>query len=959
MPVAACAPIVARRCLPGLGIAAVLATPGALAQEPPSGSDLEPAIEEIVVTGSRIRRRDFMSSSPLTTIDRETIAFSAQPSVEDTLNQMPQVTPDFGRTSNNPGDGTARINLRGFGAGRTLVMLNGRRIAPSDTGSAVDVNNLPQVLLERVEIITGGATTVYGSDAVAGVVNFITRDDFTGLNFEASANTTAEGDAEVYDANIAWGFDLAGGGNVTVYAGTLERKALLAGERDLTRVALDNDDAAGTLFESGSPIIPEGVIYIPEVDLGGAVPFVTFDAAGDPRQVGFPTDDLYNFAPSTYLQTPLERDYAGLMGSIALGDAYELYFESQFSNNKASRQLAPVPAVTFARVATQSPFLSPAAQQFFADNYEVVPGVSAVVVGRRLSEVGPRIIETGRDYWRTVLGIRGALGGSWEFDGWLTYTDADESELYINDASQSRLLQGLLVNPATGECVDPSGGCVPVDVFGPGQLTPEAASFIRVDGVENVTNRTQTLASAFVRGPLVDGWAGSIDAAFGLEWRSDDASFAADDALFTGDTLGFRGAAPIEGREDVVEAYGEVLVPLLQGAKLAEYAALELGARYSDYDNAGGIWTWKVGGEWQPVASIRFRAMRQRSARAPNNEELFTEQFSEPAADVIVGDEDPCSASADPIGSGNAQKCILQGLPEDQLGVFEATGVPLEIVSGGNPALEPESADTWTVGVVLTPGWLPAWIFTADYFDLEVEDSIGSIDPFRICFDPQNTGNRFCDNLRRDPASGNIIEIFSPESNRGFISTRGVDLQANYQAQLPGWLELGGQTATLSLDSTWTHVLEYRWQENPVTQVVECAGYFGTFCNLGVGGAAFYTFPENRITTNVNYVSGPLTVHLTSRWIDGTENALALDADYFGEPQPRLAIPSIGSKHYLDLGVGWQITDDVTGRLGVDNLTDTDPPNMADAAQQNNTDAQLYDVFGRTYYLNVVASFFR
>jgi outer membrane receptor protein involved in Fe transport len=940
-----------------LAAAEVFAPPLA-AQDTAEGGGASEITEEIVVTGSRIKRRDFTSPSPLASIDREAILFTGQPSLEETLNQMPQVVPDFGRTSNNPGDGTARVNLRGLGAGRTLVLLNGRRLAPSGVGSAVDVNNLPQVLIERVEIITGGAATVYGSDAVAGVVNFVTREELTGLHIDASVNVTEENDAEVVNASVAWGFDAwEGGGHFIVYADYLEREALLAGARDLTRVTLANVDSDGTLVESGSPVTPSGVIFFPSVDFGSGQPWVTFDENGNPRQFLDPQDQ-YNFQPVNYLQTPLTRGSVGAMGWIDIGGDLEFYFETAFAHNETVQQLAPIPAGTFAEVSTQSPFLSTEAQQFFADNYEVAPGLSQIGIGRRLVEVGPRIIENERDYWRTVVGLRGRLGAGWDIDGWLTYTDASESGFLRNDASASRFVQGLLVDPVTGACVDPSGGCVPVDVFGPGQLSEEAANFLRIDKLENETERTQILASVFVRGALIEGWAGPVETAIGLEWRSDDASFEADDVLFTGDTLAYRGAAPVEGRESVTELYAEALIPLARDAGWADHAALEVGSRYSNYENAGGVWTWKLGGEWQPMEGARFRGMRQRSVRAPNNEELFTEQFSEGAGSILVGADDPCSASADPIGSGNAGKCTIQGLSQDQLGVFEATGVPIEVIRGGNPDLDPEVAETWTVGAVLTPRWLPDWTIAVDFFDLEVEKSIGAIDAFAICFDAQNTGALFCENLRRDPVSGNVIEIFEPFSNRGLIATRGIDTQLNYETGLPRWLEFSGPATTLTLDLTWSHVLEYRWQENPATQIIECAGFFGSFCSFAVDNAAFSVVPDNRVTTNLNYASGPLSVHLTWRWIDGTSNSEVKRATFFQEPEPALAIPEIGGRHYLDLGVGYQLTDQITVRFGIENLTDTDPPNMADAAQENNTDAGIFDVFGRTYHLSMAANLF-
>ena len=280
------------------------------------------AIVEIVVTGSRIKRRAFSSPSPISTIDRDAIAFSGQATLEETLNRMPQVIPDFGRTSNNPGDGTARINLRGLGAGRTLVLLNARRLAPSGVGSAIDVNNLPQALIERVEIITGGATTVYGSDAVAGVVNFITRDDFSGFSIDASINTTAENDAEMYDLNLAFGRDLTNGrGNITVYAGSHERKSLFASARELTRVPLFNDNSSGTLFEGGSGFTPGATIFSPQVDFGDGPSATTFDPDGIPRAFIQP-DDLYNFQEVNYLQTPLSRYTGGVLATFELNSGY-------------------------------------------------------------------------------------------------------------------------------------------------------------------------------------------------------------------------------------------------------------------------------------------------------------------------------------------------------------------------------------------------------------------------------------------------------------------------------------------------------------------------------------------------------------------------------------------------------------------------------------------------------------
>jgi outer membrane receptor protein involved in Fe transport len=924
-----------------------------------AAEDLE-AVEEIVVTGSRIKRRDFNSPSPISTIDRDDLLTSGMPSLEESLNQMPQVMPDYGRTSNNPGDGTARINLRGMGSARTLVLLNGRRIAPSGVGSAIDVNNLPQALIERVEIITGGATTVYGSDAVAGVVNFITREDFAGLSIDLGMNTTAKNDASAYDLNIAFGHEIANGrGNIVAYAGAQDRHDLFASERDLTSVSYSNNPQTGTLFLTGSTATPSGVIFFPSVDFGNGPARPTFDANGDPIPFSDPAD-LYNYQDVNYLQTPLTRYIGGVLATFELDDGHELYLETGYSRNESAQELAPVPAGFFVDVNTDNPLLTPAAQQLFIDNFEVFPGMANFGFQRRLIEVGSRIKEQDRDYWRTVLGFRGELRGSWDIDAWFSYTTASEEEFYLNDASASRFQQGLLVDPLTGQCFDTSNGCVPVNAFGPDRISAAAADFLRISNVRNTTSRTQQLASVVVTGSPLDSWSGAIETAIGVEWRSDDANYKADDVLFTGDTLGYPGDAPVDGRESVLEFFGEAVIPLAKDAIFADYLGLEIGVRYSEYDLAGGVWTYKVGGEWQPLEGLRFRSMFQRSVRAPNNLELFQEQFSDgiffPGPN---SSDDPCSASNGPFTDAQIEKCVIQGLPANLVGTFEASSVPGDWIRGGNPDLVPEIAETFTLGAVIAPEVFAGWQFAIDFYSMEVTDSIGTIDALSICFDQANTSNLFCDNMTRTAAAGyNIVEFYEPLSNRGLIATKGIDTQVSYQTDLPENLSLFDNYAQLSVNLIWTHMLENRWQLNPVTQIIDCAGYFGAFCTFGADTAGV-TFPEDRVTTRINYASGALSVYLTSEWVSGTRNVSPIANAFFGIPQPLLAIPRIGNKNYLDLGFGWVFNERHRLFVGVNNLTNTDAPNMADQAFGNNTDALLYDVFGRSYYLRLSANFFQ
>jgi outer membrane receptor protein involved in Fe transport len=332
---------------------------------------------------------------------------------------------------------------------------------------------------------------------------------------------------------------------------------------------------------------------------------------------------------------------------------------------------------------------------------------------------------------------------------------------------------------------------------------------------------------------------------------------------------------------------------------------------------------------------------------------LFTAQFSEFGAFVFDSQDDPCSASRDPLGNNLAGKCVQQGLSPGQVGVFEASPFhPTEFVSGGNPDLDPESSDTFTIGAVYQPLWLPGLTMSLDYYDLEVEDTIGEIDPSSICFNPVNAAGVFCDNLQRDE-SGNVSRVTSLIENRGLLATNGIDFQVQYSAPLPASLALFGEYAEFSVGAMLTHVLALEFQENIVTEVYDCAGYFGWPCQ-GLFRTGSGTYPENRLISNFDYDSGPFTARLSWRWIYSVDNAAPLlSGIVFGIENPVLATPRVSSWNYLDLGLAYEWDSGVQARLGINNLTDKAPPLMGDSAFKFNTDAQLYDVFGRTYFLNL------
>ena len=346
--------------------------------------------------------------------------------------------------------------------------------------------------------------------------------------------------------------------------------------------------------------------------------------------------------------------------------------------------------------------------------------------------------------------------------------------------------------------------------------------------------------------------------------------------------------------------------------------------------------------------------MFQRSIRAPNLVEAFLEQFTETLAYVGADPtEDPCSASADPIGNGYVDNCVATGLPENLVGTFEATvGIPTDFIRGGNPDLTPETAETFTLGAIVTFGDAQSWQISVDYFDLEVEDTIGELVSTVVCFDPANTENVFCDTIRRDQQSGNydVIEVFEPFYNRGVTRTSGFDTQVFFQTDLPGGLAIASDHASLSINAIWTHTIRNSIQEISFGTALRCGGRFGFPCDQAADGQ---TYPENRVMTNFDYIAGDLSLHLSWRWIDGTENAFLLVQEFFGGPPPNIAVEEIGSKSYVDFGAGYQFSDRIHARLNVSNLLETEPPQMAWWVTSNNTDTRMYDVFGRSYTLSL------
>ncbi|EAQ96602.1 TonB-dependent receptor domain-containing protein [Congregibacter litoralis] len=937
-----------------------LASSIAMAQSPTSSSvDPGAEIEEVVVTGSRIKRKDYTSISPLVTLDAEQITLSGITAIEDLVNDAPQLVPLNNRTSNNPGNGTASLNLRGLGSNRTLVTLNGRRLIPADPEGSVDINTIPSQLIKRVEIVTGGASTVYGSDAVAGVVNFILNDDFRGLEVTAQYDSYEEGDGAVADLSAVFGFG-NDRGSVTGFLNYQDREEVFAGDRVFTTERLQesfNPADGGALVPAGSGTIPAGSIVFPAAPAPGSGGFpgsVTFNEDGSPRAF-VRGQDQYNFQPDNYLQTPLRRDSAAVFGKFEINDQLRAFGELVYSQTSSTSQLAPPPAFVQARVNLDNPLLTPAQRSQFANGaYDPDgDGVAEFIFAKRLVDTGPRIQSRESDTLRAVLGLQGDFASSWEWEASYSMSQVRGEFVSGNAVFADRFAQGLLVDPATGACVDPSNGCVPFNPFGL-PINADAVEFLKIGDLISTSDTDEDIVSLILTGDAYELPAGPIGIAAGLEWRELSSKENPDPNFLNANVLGANAQAPIEGATDVAEVFLEALVPLLAGERFADYLGIEAGYRYSDYKFSGVADNWKVGLDWAPTSSLRFRAMAQQAIRAPNIEELFAQPRAQPSV-IFDSSTDFCSASADPVGNGLTDLCVAQGIPADQVGIYEATEqFPLLVLEGGgNTALDPETADTFTAGVVLQPEWAEDLSLSLDYYRIEIEDAIGGTSfegSLGLCADSADPDSQFCNSLVRAP-SGDISEYTNPQYNLANISAEGVDLTVNYRFDLGDSLALPGHSASIALQLLFNYAMENTFQATADSVETDCAGFYGGACNFGV--PLFQVVPEYRSSTRLTYYSGPLSLALNWRWIGEIANHI----DITCEESPEFCYPTvlgdIGSQNYFEFSGRFEFGERAEIYGGVSNIFEEEPPLMGRGATQSNTAPQLYDVFGRRFFLGL------
>ncbi|MAP94660.1 MAG: TonB-dependent receptor [Ponticaulis sp.] len=897
----------------------------------------------VFVTGSRIQKADFVANSPIATIDAEAFELTGSVNTEDVLNSLPQAIPGFDKTSNNPGGGYATANLRGLGSNRTLVLIDGKRFVPTTAGGVVDLNNIPPALVERVEVITGGASAVYGSDAVAGVVNFILKDDFEGLEATLGYESTLEyGDAEYYSADLTIGSNFDDGrGNVTMNIGYTNRKALFQGDRDFSTFALG--DAGSTLEPGGSSGVPAGHAFdtftFPDGSTGQAI----FDnnAPGQVRPWvnSGANSDRYNYAPVNYLQLPQERFNTTTIARYEITPEIEAYARFTGAFNQVPQQLAPTPAFTTVTVQTDSPFFTPEQRSVLASidgaYGDAIDGEVYPFIGRRMVETGAR--ESHDDFFAFQIqtGLRGEFGPGLGYDVFFQTGRTQDNNDLTGDISLGRFLQAVnTTDDGNGNvvCVDQSGGCVPMDIWGQGDISDAAAAYVSA-GLNSKSEYNQTVFGASINGDTESFFSlpgGGIGWALGAEYREESFDFRPDDNLGTGNLLGFNSAPPLAGGFDVYDVFAEVYVPILADMPFADILAVEGAYRVSDYSTTGKSETYKIGGEYAPVEDIRFRALYNTAVRAPNVGELFST-----LSNGFPGATDPCSATADPVGNGIAALCTATGVPN--VGTFQQRNSQIEGLFGGNPDLDPEEAETLTVGFVVQPRFAPGLSASVDYYDIEITGFVTSLAGgvggiMNQCYNnnpSQDPNNIFCQAINRS-ALGEAL-VSANLANAGALSTSGVDVVVSYEHEfdaIPG--VFGVNYAALFLDS-------WDFEAFPGDPgAYSCAGKFGLLCDDPT--------PEYKHNTTFSWSSGAYTAQL--RW------------EYIGEVSDddvnsTYTVEELDGKSYFNLNGSWQVTDNVKWTLGIDNLLDEEPEFIGDNQEQANTYPATYDLFGRTIYTSV------
>lgn len=929
-------------------------------------------LDRVDITGSRIKSVQTEGVSPVVVISAEAIRAEGVRSVEQLLNNLPQVMADYGGSVSNGATGTATVNLRNLGRERTLVLVNGRRLpAGSPREVAADVNQIPISLIKRVEVLTGGASAIYGSDAVAGVVNFILNDTFSGLQIDLNhgfynhqqGNAVGDivrargfpvpgdksADGKVNDFSLTAGGNFADGkGNAVIFLGYKKEEALLQSERDFSACSLN---PTGNTFACGG----SGTSF-PGRFLIGTTSRTVANANGGTRAWSG-VSDVYNFGPVNYYQRPSERYTFGATAHYNLNDHLRAYTELNFHDDSTVAQIAPSGLFGFdASGANSIKFENPLLSADWRRDLNLLKAgdTADLLIFRRNVEGGGRQDDIRHTSYRAVAGVKGDVG-PWNYDAFTQVGRVVFQETYKNDFSIARTARAMdvITDPATGApaCRSKVNGtdhnCVPYNIWSLGKITPEALGYLQTPGFQKGFT-SQSVVGFNVSGDLTDYGIklptakSGVGLAFGAERRTEKLDLSTDSAFTTGDLAGQGGPTiGVAGKYSVTDLFGEVKVPLIEQKPLAYLLSVNASYRNSKYSTGVKTDTYGTGLEWAPVKELKLRTSYQRAARAANIVELFSAQ----ALELYNNDSDPC-AGATPTAT--REQCARTGVTAAQYGTIpDSPAQQYNALGGGNPNLRPETSDSYTLGLVFTP--LRALTVSVDYFDIKVEDVIDELSATQTLAQCLATGNPlFCSLITRDRVGSlwatPAARIVATNLNLGKKHTQGIDFGADYALPI-------GTMGRLDFSFQGTYLKKFTVEETPGLGEYDCVGLYGSTC-----GNPLPKWRHKLRTTWASPWKAEVAFtwrHLASVKAEGTDSNPLLNAPVAPSVQ------TFGSRNYFDLSASYPVTKSITIRGAVNNLFDKDPPLASTGAPfgNGNTYPQVYDTLGRRITLALTAKF--
>ncbi|WP_156677732.1 TonB-dependent receptor domain-containing protein [Sphingomonas profundi] len=960
--------------------------PGATPQE--AAPAAESSSGDIIVTGTLIRNPNLVSSSPVSVTSSEEIALKQSTVADRLIRDIPGVAAGIGSNTNNGNGGASFADLRGLGANRNIVLLDGTRITPANLNGNVDLNNIPLALVDRVDLLTGGASTTYGADAVSGVVNFITKRDFAGIDLTVSNGITERGDGNRFRADVTIGGNFDDGkGNAVLSIGYQQAdEVFFAGQRPRSNDTLDSFD--GTAAGASQTAVP-----------------ARFSVAGvgnrniDPTTGNLvPVFAFFNFNPYNIFQTPFERFNIYGAAHYEVSDSLEVYTQGLFSKNTVNTIIAPSGAFSSpVSIPVSNPYLPAGARATFCANNDFNPTMAGVQtltpaqcalaatatsptdpnykefstnLSRRAVEAGGRVSQYKTTIFNYRAGLRGQITDSIRYDVYGAYGESENTQTQQNYVLIPRLQQALRSTNTTA-CLDPTGGCVPVNVFGAaGTITQDAVNFLQAPAFSSNNTSLAQVHGVLNSDLFTIGSASQpVAVAVGGEFRKYKADIQADTLAQSPGALGGAGGGiiPVNGGYRVYEGFGELIMPLVSDAPFAKSLTLEAGIRYSSYkvDAAGSpsfnATTYKGGATWEPIDGLKVRGNYQHAVRAPNIGELF--QPSQVGLTNLR--TDPCQGQA-PVNNALLRAvCIAQGAPASQIGAIDPPSAgQINATFAGNPNNKPEKADTYTAGVVFQPDFVSGFSISVDYYRIRIKNALTAPTPgdtIAACFGNLTAASAtspLCTVIRRDPATGGLDGdasttpgLPSPTTNSGRLATDGIDVVANYRTNL-------NDTFKLAVSASANYVFSYKFRAAAGGLNRECAGYYSVNCLpgnalIGGGGSILPEFSLNQRTTLSvkNFDLSLLWRHISSV----KQEPFDADASNFGSNGPAFAaFRKIKAYDIFDLSGRVGVTDNVELTVVVENLLDKQPPSVGSnigstTFNSGNTYPSTYDALGRRF----------